>query len=193
MADFKKTLDLYFFLEHKGKANKVLHKNSGENGLTFYGIYQSAHPKLSIWNKITSYLKIEPDIEKCSIVLANVLDLQIEVEKFYKTNFWDKAKLDQVNSQKIADEIFCFGCNVDMPVAIKKAQQLVGVTADGIVGKQTLNALNSFDEDKFDVGYDGLEIDYYNSISKPHLQQFKPGWRNRALYVMSSNDTLSLA
>lgn len=183
MADFKKTLDLYFWLEHKNDASKVLHKNKGENGLTFYGIYQSAHPKLSIWNKITSYLKIEPDIEKCSMVLANVLDLQIEVEEFYKTNFWDKAKLDQVNSQKIADEIFCFGCNVGMPVAIKKAQQLVSVTADGIVGKQTLNALNNFDEGKFDVGYDALEIDYYDSISKPHLQIFKKGWRNRALSV----------
>ena len=183
MADFKKTLDLYFWLEHKNDASKVLHKNKGENGLTFYGIYQSAHPNLPLWNKINSYLKIEPDVKKCSVVLSNVLELLIEVENFYKEKFWDIAKLDKVKSQKIADEIFCFGCNTNMRIAVKKAQQLVGVKADGIVGNITLAALNSYDEDEFDVGYDGLEIDYYNGISKPHLQQFKAGWRNRALSV----------
>ena len=188
MADFKTTLDLYFWLEHRNKASEVLHKNKGENGLTFYGIYQSAHPNLPLWKKINSYLKIEPDIKKCSVILSNVLELLIEVEKFYKEKFWDVAKLDKVKSQKIADEIFCFGCNTNMTIAVKKAQQLVGVKADGIVGNITLAALNSYDEDKFDVGYDGLEIDYYEGITKPSLQHFKPGWRNRALFVMVQQD-----
>lgn len=182
MADINKSMEILKFLEHSNRNDKLLHYNKGEDGYTFFGIYEVAHPKWRGWTIIKRYLLIEPDIKKCSVILSNVTDLMIEVEKFYKSNFWDKAKLDLVNSQKIADEIFIFGVNTGMQVAIKKAQQLIGVTADGVVGPMTLKALNDFDESIFDLKFDELEKEYYDAIikTKPYLLKNKQGWYNRA-------------
>lgn len=181
MADINKSMEILKFVEHSNRNDKLLHYNDGEYGCTFFGIYEAAHPKWRGWAIIKRYLLIEPDIKKCSVILSNVTDLMIEVEKFYKSNFWDKAKLDLVNSQKIADEIFIFGVNVGMGVAIKKAQQLVGVTADVVVGPMTLKALNSFNEQMFDIVFDEKEKEYYSMLAeKPNFKKYKEGWYNRA-------------
>ena len=49
--------------DYNNDNKKLLHKNDGENGLTYFGIYQSAHPNLKIWKIIEGYLRIEPDIK----------------------------------------------------------------------------------------------------------------------------------
>ena len=107
------------------------------------------------------------------------------VEFFYKRNFWDRAKLDLVDSQHIANEIFIFGVVADMPPSIRKAQEIVGVKIDGSVGEQTLKALNSFDEKVFDFAFDEEEIEYFKSVvaQKPQKAQFLNGWINRAHLV----------
>ena len=43
MAQIEKTMGLLASLEHSGRENKVLHQNKHENGLTFWGIYESMH------------------------------------------------------------------------------------------------------------------------------------------------------
>ncbi|WP_321969877.1 putative peptidoglycan-binding domain-containing protein, partial [Campylobacter fetus] len=73
-------------------------------------------------------------------------------------------RLNSVESQIIADELFCFGVNAGIKTAVKLAQKLVGTPLDGIMGVQTLRALNSADEDKFSLQYDKLEIEYYESL-----------------------------
>ena len=105
-----------------------------------------------------------------------------KVYQFYKTNFWDKMKLDKIDSQKIADEIFCFGCNAGIKTAIKLAQRVVNINDDGIIGENTLNALNSFDESEFDLAFDDLEMEYYDKLiaKNPKLAIYKKGWYNRA-------------
>ena len=172
-------------VEHSNRNDKLLHKNKGENGLTFFGIYQSAHPKLSIWRTIESYLKIEPDIKKCSLLLSNVSDLKDEVYKFYKREFWDKMQLDKVISGHICNELFIFGVNVGYKTCIRETQKLLGVTADGIVGPITLAKLNDYDVVKFDKEFDKIEMAYYERIakSKPHLAINLKGWFNRAVRV----------
>ena len=44
MAKIEKSMLLLATLEHSNKEDKVLHQNSHENGLTFWGIYESMHP-----------------------------------------------------------------------------------------------------------------------------------------------------
>lgn len=182
MASIQKSMQLLKQLEFSNDNSKLLHKNKFEDGLTYYGIYQSAHPTWKGWDIINKYLKNEPDLKKCSLILANVSDLNKMVVEFYKREFWDKAQLDLVNSQKIADEIFLFGVNVGMKTSIKIAQRLVNVLVDGIVGQKTINALNSFNESVFDIKFDELEKEHYDKIieAKPHLVINKKGWYNRA-------------
>jgi hypothetical protein len=68
MTDFEKAMKELASVEHSNDNSKVLHKNSTELGLTFWGIYQSANPNLPIWGIIDRYLKIEPDIKKCGAI-----------------------------------------------------------------------------------------------------------------------------
>ena len=185
MKKFNKAMDILKEVEHSNRNDKLLHKNAGENGLTFFGIYQSAHPNLPIWKTINRYLEIEPDIKKCSLLLSNVSDLKDEVYKFYKKEFWDKMQLDKVNSEHICNEMFIFGVNVGYITCIKETQKLLGVTADGIIGSITLSKLNAYDVVQFDKDFDKIEMAYYERIAKakPHLAINLKGWFNRAVRV----------
>lgn len=185
MADIRKSMELLKKVEHSNRNEKLLHKNKGETGLTFFGIYETAHPNWEGWRTVKGYLDFTTDIRECSKILSNVTDLYDLVVKFYKENFWDKAKLDKVNSQKIADEIFIFGVNVGMKTAAIKAQFLVDTVPDGKIGSKTIEALNKFDENKFDILFDEQEIKYYDKLIRLH-EKFKineAGWHNRARAV----------
>ena len=185
MADIRKSMELLKQVEHSNRNDKLLHKNKGENGLTFFGIYEVAHPDWKGWSIIERYLEFTPDVKECSKILANVSDLMELVNKFYKVKFWDKARLDEVNSQKIADEIFIFGVNVGMKVAVIKTQFLLDAEPDGILGNKTLALLNQYDEDGFDVLFDEQEIKHYDKLISLH-SKFKINeacWHNRARAV----------
>lgn len=194
MADFNKSMDLLSFLEYSNQDWKLLHQNKNEDGLTFYGIYEKWNKDWNGWSIVKNQLKLTPDLKVASKILAKNVILKSLVFERIKTNYWDKAKLDNINSQKIADEIFLFGFNVDMKVAIKKTQKLINVLQDGIIGSQTIKALNSFDVNIFDIEFDKEEISYYDAIikSKPYLAPNEKGWYKRALfaYMEISNDTM---
>ena len=184
MAKLKKALDTLFNLEYSSVYN-ILHKNKHENGLTIYGIYQSAHPTWQGWDVVKEVLKDNPDIRTASKILSGNVILKTWVENFYKENFWNIAKLSDVKSQHIAEEIFVFGVNVGMKIAVIKAQKLIGAVPDGICGNMTVKALNNFDEVAFDISFDKVEQAYYDAIikNKPYLSINKKGWYNRSVAV----------
>lgn len=190
MASFEKSMELIKFLEFSNRDDKILHQNRYEDGLTFYGIYEKYSKDWSGWRIIKRYLEIEPDIKKCSVILAGNKELINMAFNWIKNKFWDKAKLDDVVSQKIADEIFLFGFNTGMSVAIKKAQKMVNVKQDGVVGEQTLKAINIYDENIFDFEFDEEEIKYYDAVikAKPYLGINQKGWYKRALFAFNSQD-----
>lgn len=195
MADLIKSMEMLSFVEHNNNSSEVLHKNKGETGLTFFGIYQTAHPTLSIWNTINSYLKIEPDLKKCGKALVNNREIMQIVYSFYKREFWDKMKLDLVNSQKIADEMFIFGVNTHWKTSAKAAQTIIGFNGndvDGFIGSKSLERLNKFDEKMFDIEFDKYEILHYEDICrrKPHLKVNLKGWKNRAYFVEYKNQNI---
>ncbi len=197
MANFKESMKLLTFLEYSNQDWKLLHQNKNEDGLTFYGIYEKWNKDWKGWEIVKKQLIATPDIKVASRVLAKNLELKDLAYERIKNNYWNKAKLDFVHSQKIADEIFLFGFNVDMKIAIKKAQKTIGFTKenqDGIVGKMTLEALNSFDVNIFDIEFDKEEIKHYDAIikAKPYLAPNKNGWYDRALFAFNaqSQDTL---
>lgn len=176
------SLKLLFGLEHNNDPRKALHSNLGEHGLTYKGIYEAANPHWVGWSYIKTALSLGGSIPDVSAYLEGVNELQVEVHEIYRKKYWDRARLSYVESQRIADEIFIFGVNVGMRNAIRKAQKLVGVKADGVVGNKTLAALNRYDVDTFDMAFDALEKDYYEDIieDKPYLAKYENGWNNRA-------------
>ncbi|MGG7073762.1 putative peptidoglycan-binding domain-containing protein, partial [Campylobacter sp. 9BO] len=61
----------------------------------------------------------------------------------------------------------------------------IGVVDDGYFGGQTLRALNSYDEAKFNKEYDRLELAYYNRLIEKNqkLAVYKKGWGRRATEI----------
>ena len=185
MANFDEAFKIVLHLEFNDKKN-ALHKNDGENGLTYMGIYQSAHPKWIGWNQIEKILdKCNGDIKKASAICYDDTILYSSVGLFYDKEFYSKMKLDKISSQKIVNEMFCGGVNYGIKTAVKLAQRVVNVLDDGLIGEKTIKALNAFNDVIFDKEFDKLEIAYYESLvaKKPAFKRFINGWRNRAISV----------
>ena len=164
-------------------SSTALEKNPTEPVYTYMGLYYKAHPEWAGWSIVQSTLeKCKGNMKWASSVLYKNQELTELVYGYYKRRFWDLARLDEVQNQNTADEIMIFGVNVGMIKAIKTAQKLVGVKEDGRVGKETLNALNTFDSEKFDEDFDKLEIAYYDALveKNPERKIYAKGWRSRA-------------
>ena len=183
LKHFDKAFDILLSLEFNNPSN-ALHKNPNEDGLTFMGIYEAAHPNWVGWERIYNVLDQYQDMKKASVSLynSNIIEL---VKVFYKDQFWDKLRLDEVEYEIVCKEMFLFAVNAGLKIAIKTAQRVLGITADGIIGPQTLKALNNFNPEDFDVMYDEYEIRYYEEIiaRNPKFKIYAKGWRNRALAV----------
>ena len=192
MADFNKAFETLMRLEWSN-CEDALHKNPGEDGYTFMGIYQKAHPDSILWEILDNYKFIE-DIEgepreeqlkRLSTLMCNNWNAMQEVKNIYRQKYWNRAKLYDVQSQKIAEEIFVFGVNAGIERAIKLAQKIVGVKPDGIVGPKTLAALNGYNGKLFDILFDAGEAEYYESLvrAKEKFARYEDGWLNRAKAV----------
>jgi len=184
MANIKPAFEILQKLEYNNPSN-FLHKNKGEDGLTVGGIYQVAHPHWYGWSIVKASLARNNDnMALASIELhANGAFISL-VELFYKENYFNRLKLNFLHSQNTANEIFLFAVNSGSKNAVRKAQKLVGATEDGILGSQTIEALNNYDEELFDMQFDELELKFYDDLikKKPSFAMFRNGWKKRAKF-----------
>lgn len=167
------------------RPEKALHKNPNEKGLTFMGIYEAAHPNWQGWGQVRAAINAYGDLKKASVALYNDDALVNLVASFYKTNYWDALNLDSVDSQIKTNELFCFAVNVGTKSAVRVLQDMLGLQCDGIMGQETLRALNNYNEQAFDVDFDRAEIAYYRNLIRknPRLGIYERGWENRARRV----------
>ena len=185
MSDFKQAFKKLNELEYS-KPENYLHKNKGENDYTVGGIYKYANPNWPGWYLVNiAIANNSEDITKASVELFNKAPFREMVSMFYEDKYWNAMKLNQIIYQNTAEEIFLFGVNAGKRTAIRKAQKVVGVKEDGLIGPQTINALNNFPENEFDMKFDEIEKQYYSSLidNNPSFKIFDAGWRNRAEYV----------
>lgn len=166
----------------------VLHKNKNEKGLTFWGIYEVAHEHWKGWEYIYLMLKKHHgDMKKASIACVANDNLVETVEDFYYDKFWLPLKLDMIDSQKIADEMYFFYMNTgNKSKTIKMAQLIVGATPDGFIGIETITKLNNFDEKLFDRAYDLKEMEYHARLVQANPSRYLlnlVGWIRRDVRI----------
>lgn len=98
-----------------------------------------------------------------------------------KGSYWDRWKADQIKNQSVAnilvDWVWMSGVH-----GIKKPQVVLGVKADGLVGPNTINALNSYPSQR--ELFDRIKQARYAFIddickSRPANEKFRKGWCNR--------------
>lgn len=110
--------------------------------------------------------------------LKNISDT--EWHDVFKSLYWDRWKADEIKSQAVAnilvDWVWASGSH-----GIKRPQRLLGVKADGIVGKQTIAALNAMDAATLFKMIKDDRAKFIDEICKarPKNEKYRKGWMNR--------------
>ena len=125
----------------------------GELKGTKYGISAMAYPDLDIKN----------------LTIAQAMEI-------YHRDYWERCKCDYI-PDALSVAVFDFAVNSGIKTAIKKLQIALGVTADGIIGNQTVGACNRLPAKKVLEDYINLRLDYLMSLKKWSI--YGKGWGNR--------------
>ena len=148
-------------------------------GETYKGIARKKQPEWVGWIIIDKMKKL-PDFPTS---LDNRLDLQEEIKRFYKAVFWDKIYGDRINDQDIANSILDFAVNAGVSTSIGLAQRVTGSSCDGVIGPQTIQAINDFEPDHFIAAFTVEKCRKYIAIckKKPDSRKYFFGWIDRAV------------
>jgi lysozyme family protein len=184
MADFK-TSFLKSMHHEAGYANHP----ADRGGETYRGIARRKHHAWKGWRIIDGYKSIAEFEAK----LDTDTGLQMLVDAFYKTMFWDDLYLDKINSQEIADELFDTAINMGGSIAVKFLQEalnllnkngksFIDIKVDGVMGPNTIAMANKYPNEKALLKtLNGLQFGRYRNICNedPTQEVFFLGWLNR--------------
>lgn len=146
--------------------------NSGNGEAeTAMGIDRGANPHWNGWVIVDGYKPCTAaEMNHALLGNANFMPL---VHSFFKANYWDALKLDFVSNQQVADNLFDCSINQGSGIAARFMQQASGVKFDGVIGPQTLNAINN-----------GNDEAIYNTINQLRRERYEvsavahPEWLN---------------
>ena len=156
-----------------------------KGGETYRGIARKFFPKWSGWVKIDA-AKMLKDFP------SNIdhSELESAVSSFYKEQFWDNLRLDEVNSQDIAEELYDTGVNMGIDRAgriVQEACNLLNnrgklyaeIDVDGDIGKDTLKTINNHPHPALLFNLlNMLQAERYIEICRkdPSQEVFMRGW-----------------
>lgn len=172
MAEFRPAFEKTMELE----GGFILHKVAGDTGgLTFAGIAENHWPNWSGW----------PIVKESGAEDPRLTPLVME---FYKTNFWNRIKGDELQEQETAENIFDFAVNAGVKTSAMIAQRIAGVLVDGVIGNKSIAALNQISGDDFAMAMFAFKIKRYARIVTRNRSQkkFLLGWINRSLKTLES-------
>lgn len=163
MADFRAAYERVIRDEGGYVLHEIKHDRGGQ---TYAGIARRMHPKWEGWTHIDAGATPPAQL----------------VWNFYKAEFWDDIRGDELVHQRIASDVFNFYVNTGRPAKVL-AQLVSGVTPDGVFGPRTVAALNQADPDRFVLEYAIAKIARYRDIVTRDRSQMKflLGWINRTL------------
>jgi len=161
-------------------------------GETYKGISRRYNPTWEGWEIIDS-MKSHADFPA---ILKQLPLLQNSVHDFYKKYYWNSNKLDDVNSQAIADEMFDTAVNMGRSRAAKFLQESLNylnrneklfddLKVDGYIGSASLRALDYIlDQNEEELLLKVLNVlqgNFYLNYMKenPVQEKFMRGWFNR--------------
>ena len=168
MAEVEKFVP--FVLKWEGGAKYTNNKHD-RGGATKYGI------TIATWRTVGYDKNGDGKIDEKDVQLISEEDFK----KVLKRNFWDKWKADEIKNQSVA-EILVDWIWASGKWGIINPQQLLGVKADGIVGKQTIAAVNGYPNQRqlFEALKNARKA-YIDKLIKADPSQIvnKKGWYNR--------------
>lgn len=97
----------------------------------------------------------------------------------YKKYYWDKCKADLIEDQSIANMLVDFAWHSGVATASKKIQALVRVEADGIIGRVTVGAINSYNKGQKELFVKLKEQRLAYMKACKNWATFQGGWTKR--------------
>jgi lysozyme family protein len=123
------------------------------------------------------------DVNKDGVFTCeDVKALTVEDAKtIYKKMYWDYFKADSIKNQSLAEYIVDGAINQGKGTIAKYIQDIIGVTADGLVGNKTIEAINNYNsKELFDKLKAKREEKYHKIVANnPSQNKFLKGWLNR--------------
>jgi len=108
-----------------------------------------------------------------------------EVIKIYYEDYWKPMNLEGIKDENLVLQVFDHGVNTrnkssGFKPAIRMLQRIVHVVDDGIIGRNTLKAINKAEFSVCDMFVKRRKIFYMNlAVKKPKLEVFLKGWLAR--------------
>jgi len=137
-----------------------------------------------------SVLGIEPTLEN----LKNITDQQ--AGQIYEVIYWDGVMGEQINDVQVAYQFVDFYINAGRN-AVKVMQRTLNglgknVAVDGVMGDETLGAINSCDGATLFEAYKRNRQAYYEALveRRPNMEKFLRGWTRRTDHFVYQNSIL---
>jgi lysozyme family protein len=149
-------------------------------GETYAGISRNNWPEWGGWRMIDWYKSSTGGVNGINSLMISSSEMRGYIQQFYKQNFWDVNSLDQFIDQQIANTVYDFGVNSGTGKAARVLQQILELPEDGIIGRQTLNAVNGADFEATCNAYNNYRKSFYEELAqRPGQHQFLASWLSR--------------
>lgn len=113
------------------------------------------------------------------------------INRFYKMSqsdwasiflplFWNRLNASKINSQRIADILVNWGWAAGPRVPAIAVQRLVNVDPDGVIGNNTIAAINKANEPQLFAALQNANYQFFNELGqRPQYSGNLKGWINR--------------
>lgn len=156
----QKFIDAFRFVCYRLEGGSAVTNPSFDGHWTKYGIIES------------TYQQFYPhkDVRNCT---------EEQAMNIYYTLFYNKARLDEVDNDSIRTFIFAGCINMGTTAFVKNCvQRPLNLVVDGIVGRNTLHALNDNPADTYRKLYDAT-LNRYRQLATGDRAKHLKGWTNR--------------
>ncbi len=177
-----KTFDELFdgVIKHEGYYANVTGDRGGE---TYMGVARNLHPNWEGWQIIDGYKLTFGELKRNAKI--DIPELTAMVKEFYKHTFYDKYKIESINSGSLQEIIFdwCVNSGYWGSCGVQKVLNRFfdcDLKLDGIIGKNTIKAINSCPPELLFNTIKTARIHYYNTIAqRGQNHKFLKGWLRR--------------
>lgn len=150
-------------IEREG-GDKVTNDPTDGGGRTAYGISETSNPEAWKDGKVS----------------------EEEARAIYTLKYVAAPGFNQVKDESLKAQLVDFGVNSGPYIAIRNLQDALGLKADGVIGPETLTALESLQGDALRLLNNALvaaRVKMFGRIvaKNPSQLKFLSGWLNRAL------------
>jgi lysozyme family protein len=110
------------------------------------------------------------------------------VKPFYKAQYWDKIKGDQLPSG-VDYAAYDLAVNSGTGRAAKYLQQIAGVAADGVIGPKSIEAIKACDPKEAVNALCDMRLDFLKRL--PTFDTFGKGWSRRVAEVKDKASSMA--